>query len=122
MSTITTLTLENFRNHRHATIVFKPLTVVLGGKGVGKTSIIEAIRILSLGKSFRARRNNEIITFDAPAVRIIATTAHNNKMTKIVCALTHDKKKITLNGATHPFSHIIGSIRQFYSRLMTLIL
>ena len=111
MSSLTELTLENFRNHTHKTIVFEPITVLLGDNGVGKTNIIEAIRFLSLGKSFRAHRDREVITFDAPAARIIATVAGSGWVTYITCALTHDKKQITLNGVKHPFSHIIGSIK-----------
>lgn len=111
MSTITTLTLENFRNHTHLTIECKPLTVICGGNGVGKTNILEAIRFISLGKSFRARRDREVITFDKPAARIIASITRSGDATQIICALTHDKKQLLISGAAHPFSHIIGSVR-----------
>lgn len=111
MGAITTLTLENFRNHQHLTLNCEPITVICGGNGVGKTNILEAIRFLSLGKSFRAHRDKEVITFDKPATRIIATTTCSGETTHIVCALTHTKKQLTINGAQHPFSHIVGSIR-----------
>lgn len=111
MSSLTELSLENFRNHTRRTIVFKPITVVLGANGVGKTNILEAIRFLSLGKSFRTHRDREVITFDAPAARIMAKVVGGGEAGHITCALTYDKKQITLNGAHHPFSHIIGSVK-----------
>lgn len=52
---IKSITLTNFRNHASFHLDFNPdTTLILGANGWGKTSILEAIYILTRGKSFRA--------------------------------------------------------------------
>jgi DNA replication and repair protein RecF len=51
---IDSLEMISFRNHEKTKINFGPgLTVLWGKNGSGKTSILEAIHSLSIGKSFR---------------------------------------------------------------------
>jgi len=48
------LWIEDFRNHRSSSLCFPPgLTVISGGNGEGKTSILEAIAYLANLGSFR---------------------------------------------------------------------
>ncbi|HSX41777.1 MAG TPA: DNA replication and repair protein RecF [Candidatus Saccharimonadales bacterium] len=68
---LTTLKLENVRAFERQSWEFGPRSVILGANGVGKSTIIEAIRILSVGKSFRTSRFDELIRFEAPYCRII---------------------------------------------------
>ncbi|MBQ3347959.1 DNA replication and repair protein RecF [Candidatus Saccharibacteria bacterium] len=52
---IKSINLTNFRNHATYHLDFNPdTTLILGDNGWGKTSILEAIYILTRGKSFRA--------------------------------------------------------------------
>ncbi|MDO4753099.1 MAG: DNA replication and repair protein RecF [Candidatus Saccharibacteria bacterium] len=52
---IKTISLTNFRNHDTYKLNCKPTTtLILGANGCGKTSVLEAIYILTQGKSFRA--------------------------------------------------------------------
>ena len=52
---IKSISLTNFRNHDTYTLECKPTTtLILGANGCGKTSVLEAIYILTQGKSFRA--------------------------------------------------------------------
>ena len=52
---IKTIKLTNFRNHKTYHLECKPdTTLILGENGCGKTSVLEAIYILTRGKSFRA--------------------------------------------------------------------
>ena len=52
----------SFRNHEKIQINFGPgLTVLWGKNGSGKTSILEAIHNLSIGKSFRTNNKKEMI-------------------------------------------------------------
>lgn len=67
---IDTISLTNFRNHNSYFLNLKPTTtLILGPNGSGKTSVLEAIYILTQGKSFRAS-DPEIIQRDAPFYRI----------------------------------------------------
>ena len=52
----------SFRNHAHTFLEFNPrLTVIWGEKGSGKTTVLEAIHSLSLGKSFRTSKRRDLI-------------------------------------------------------------
>lgn len=56
------LQLASFRNHKKQEFEFnRGLTVIWGENGAGKTAALEAIHILSLGKSFRNNRHQELI-------------------------------------------------------------
>ena len=51
---ITKIELQNFRNYKNKTFDnFSNLNIIIGTNGVGKTSIIEAICLGSLAKSFK---------------------------------------------------------------------
>lgn len=59
---ISKLSLFSFRNHEKKEITFsKGITVIWGENGSGKTSLLEAIYILSLGKSFKTHKQSSVI-------------------------------------------------------------
>jgi len=52
----------SFRNHENTNINFNSgLTIIWGKNGSGKTSILEAIHSLSIGKSFKTNNKKELI-------------------------------------------------------------
>ena len=52
---IKSISLTNFRNHtKYFLECKKDTTLILGENGCGKTSVLEAIYILTRGRSFRA--------------------------------------------------------------------
>ena len=67
---IKSITLTNFRSHKTYHLECKPdTTLILGENGCGKTSVLEAIYILTRGKSFRAT-DPDIIKIGTPFYRI----------------------------------------------------
>ena len=67
---IKSITLTNFRNHSSFRLECnKDTTLILGSNGWGKTSILEAIYILTRGKSFRAT-DPDIVKTGTPFYRI----------------------------------------------------
>lgn len=70
---VTGLSLQYFRNYRQHTFHFpQPLTVVLGNNAAGKTSLLEALALLSTGESFRATEVQEMIQLDQEIARVKA--------------------------------------------------
>ncbi len=56
------LLLHNFRNYEHTDISFHPrINAICGGNGEGKTNLLEAIHLLSTGRSFRTNHLQDLI-------------------------------------------------------------
>jgi DNA replication and repair protein RecF len=65
------LSFQNFRNYSQRTFLFpNKVTAILGENAKGKTSIIEAISLLSTGESFRAERVEEMIRVNEELGRV----------------------------------------------------
>jgi DNA replication and repair protein RecF len=65
------LTLSNFRNFGRKSFDFSPnTTVIIGPNASGKSNILEALYLLSAGKSFRARVEEEMIGYRHEISRI----------------------------------------------------
>lgn len=68
---ITGLALQNFRLYSQYFLrLTHQTTVIVGQNAIGKTSIIEAIHLLSSGDSFRAGKVAEMISFDEELARV----------------------------------------------------
>jgi len=55
------LKLQNFRNHKKCSFNFLDTTIIVGENTTGKTSILEALYMLSHGKSFKAEKDTDTI-------------------------------------------------------------
>ena len=65
------LLLERFRIHNSFLIEFTyKTTIILGANASGKTSIIEALYLLSTGNSFRAEKILEMVAFESELGRV----------------------------------------------------
>jgi DNA replication and repair protein RecF len=70
-----TLELRQFRCFQQLKLHFHPrCNVFVGGNGQGKTSILEAIYVLSRGQSFRTHLNSPLIQFDTTEFALKAST------------------------------------------------
>lgn len=68
---ITKIELQNFRNYKKKIFDnFTNLNIIIGTNGIGKTSIIEAIYLGSLAKSFKTNNEESIINNDSDYFRI----------------------------------------------------
>lgn len=89
---IKSVELINFRNHSEYKFVCQDNTsLILGRNGFGKTSILEAIYILTNGKSFRST-DHEILKIGQPFYRITLEYVDGEKI-----IATYDKEKKIFN-------------------------
>ena len=62
---LTRLNIEAFRNIQSAQLIPSPgINVIYGQNGSGKTSILEAIYFLGMGRSFRSHLSQRVINHD----------------------------------------------------------
>jgi len=66
-----TLELKDFRNYESEEVVFhEKINILTGRNAQGKTNLIEAVNLLALGKSFRTRREQELVRFGEEEARV----------------------------------------------------
>lgn len=103
--------LENFRNYQKEEISFnKNINIIYGNNAQGKTNLIEAIFLCAYGKSFRAKKEKELINFNKDNANI---EIFYNKVDRKgnIRAEIKDKKTFFYNGIKqNKISDIVGKI------------
>ncbi|MGA2666704.1 MAG: DNA replication/repair protein RecF [Patescibacteria group bacterium] len=69
------LHLTNFRNYEKGDFKFDKTTIFIGPNGTGKTNIIEAIYLLSTGRSWRTSKDSEVVKWGEDFAKISAEIA-----------------------------------------------
>jgi len=69
---IKSLKLTNFRNWADFSLDFNNVTILIGKNGIGKTNVMEAVWILSTGRSWRTRTDAETVNWEADLARLEA--------------------------------------------------
>jgi len=87
---LSSITLTNFRTYTRQNIHFEDLTIIVGENTVGKTNILEAVHILSTGKSFRADKDVDTIQFGSNFARIDALLQDDQERVKITVQLLNN--------------------------------
>ena len=108
---IKNIKLKNFRNYNYEQInLEKNINIFYGENAQGKTNIIEAIFLCSLGKSFRAKKDIEMIKLDEKYSNIEIEYEKSDREGKIKIELG-EKKNIYLNGIKiKKLSELLGNI------------
>ncbi len=69
--TLEAISLSNFRQYKKQRFSFSSeTTVIVGGNASGKTNLLEAIFLISLGKSFKAEKDIEMVRFGEEIGRV----------------------------------------------------
>ncbi len=100
--------LDNFRNHKKITLNLDRLVILFGPNGAGKTNLIEALNIISIGFSWRSRKEEELINFLSEYSRIVANS--KDKKIEIYLGKNNPKKIIKINSIKKKIIDLLGSI------------
>ena len=104
--------IKNFRNIENESL--NPsvgINLLFGNNAQGKTNFLEAIYVTSNLKSFRAKKNSEIINFDKNKATLNLKLNKNRVSNNITLELENDKKEIILNNKrTKKISKSLGFI------------
>ena len=105
------ISLLNFRNYVNENIEFNEnINILYGDNARGKTNIIEWIFISAFGKSFRAKKDNELIKIGQENTKVIIEYQKKDRNGKIEIIL-NKKKEILINGVKiKKLSEILGIV------------
>ncbi|HSI20322.1 MAG TPA: DNA replication/repair protein RecF [Verrucomicrobiae bacterium] len=98
------LQLQNFRNHTDLSVKFGHQTVLVGPNGAGKTNILEAVSLLSLTTSWRAGKDSEVVSWDAPFARIVSGDK------EMVIQRKPYYKRIRIDGLSKRVGEVVGTM------------
>lgn len=103
--------LVNFRNYKQQEIELSPnMNLFFGENAQGKTNILEAVFLCAIGKSFRAKKEKELINLEKKQAFVEIEYEKSDRSGKIKIILD-DKKTIFLNDIKQSkLSDILGKI------------
>ena len=91
--------LTNFRNYENQRIDFHhKVNIIIGENAQGKTNLLEALYIMSLGKSFRTSKDNEMIRFGSDLARVKTLSEKDGEDLSIEIGLIKNKKSLKIDG------------------------
>ena len=95
---VKSLSLHEFRNYSSVELEFqKGINYIQGLNGSGKTSLVEAIGLLSMCKSIRSNDEKEIIRFNSTSV-VVKASLINQIQRDFKIVISQDGKYIELDG------------------------
>ena len=103
--------INNFRNYNVENIKLeKNINIFYGENAQGKTNIVEAIFLCSMGKSFRAKKDKEMINLDKNEASVEIEFEKTDRDGKIKIELAN-KKNVYINGIkAKKLSELLGNI------------
>src|SRR3989344_1222160 len=112
------LKLTNFRNHKNFQMNFSDeVNVIVGPNASGKTNILEAMHMLSTGRSFRAKFDRDVINHDEDYSRIEGTVEKSDEVKSLELFIQrNDKfenasvKKAKINKVAKAIYHFTGQL------------
>ena len=108
------ISVGNFRNIENADVTFTPgVNILLGDNAQGKTSLIEAIYFISLGRSFRSVHDAELIKFGEEYFRVSLDYSDALRKQNITIFLAKDRRRHVEQNKVKitKMSDIIGQFR-----------
>lgn len=108
---ITNLKIQNFRNYNELNLDFNNgINVIYGNNAQGKTNILEAIFLTSIGKSFRTNKDKELIKMGEDFAKIEVEFSKSDRNGSIKIEIS-DKKNVYLNGVKiKKLSELLGNM------------
>ena len=91
---IKNIQLTNFRNYDVLETEFhKNVNLILGNNAQGKTNLLEAIYITSIGRSFRTSKDSDLVCFDADFAKVKVSASKELFDTSVDITIKKDSKK-----------------------------
>ena len=110
---INRLALNGFRNYDFETVSFSPATnVIYGANAQGKTNLLEAVYLLSCGRSFRTRFDRELLGFGNDFCEILADIESGGREQTVRIVIKQGvRKQISVNGVKKTASELSETLK-----------
>lgn len=111
------LELKNFRNYREQTLEFgEGVNILFGDNAQGKTNVLEAVYLFSMGKANRARRDAELIRHGEEKAHLALTFADGERTALAEMDLFRNRRKaVAVNEIPiRRNSELVGRFRVVY--------
>ena len=97
---LTQLDIRQVRNLQEIKIYpSKGCNYIYGANASGKTSVLEAIYLLSIARSFRTTHIKHVISHDSPSLQVFARIYHNSENSALGLERSAKKTRIKINGS-----------------------
>ena len=108
---IKSISLNNFRNYENEEInLNENVNIIYGNNAQGKTNIIESIFLCAMGKSFRDKKDKDLIKFGEELAKVNINYQKKDRLGEIKAEIGN-KKTFFINGVKQSkISDIIGKI------------
>lgn len=108
---IKTIFLQNFRNYKNQTVHLNPgLNIFVGNNAQGKTNLLEAIYVLSLSKSYRTRKETEMINHNESQAIVQARVMKMANLDLNLIVSNSGPKKLMVNQKTTTSNNFMGNL------------
>jgi DNA replication and repair protein RecF len=103
--------LQHFRNYPNLTAEFSPqVNIFYGQNAQGKTNLLEAISLLCFGKSFRTKKEAELIGWGQDSCYIKGHFETENFPIKIELGIAEKEKRTKIDGQVVKNNELFGKI------------
>lgn len=103
--------LKNFRNYKEQTIKLSDgINLFYGNNAQGKTNIIESVFLCSMGKSFRTRKEKELINFEEKESNVEINYKKKDRTGNIKYLIGEEKNILINSIQLKKMSEILGNI------------
>ena len=86
------------------------MTALVGRNGQGKSSLLEAIYLLSTGRSFRTRRTDELVHWDGGPLRLAGTVEGRLGAQKLGLVIDGKERRLLLGDAPVELDQFLGRL------------
>ena len=103
--------LRNFRNYEEQEIEFdKGINIIYGDNAQGKTNIIEAICVGSLGKSFRTNKDRELININKDRTKVEIYAEKEDRKINVKYEIGENKRFYINDIEVNKISDVLGNV------------
>ena len=110
---VASVALNDFRNYRSASVALSPtVNLLVGANGQGKSNLLEAIGLLSVGKSVRGALDADMVRWGTEGSRIACELTGASVARLEMQIQPGQRKQVRVDGAALPsLSDLVGIVR-----------